>query len=120
MQALPDYISRGQIDNIISSVGEEIADALLEEVFQIFSEDSAVSIKEFDQYFDQGDLVSFKKTAHHLKGASINLGMEEIGSICVQLENYSGEFPTPEIRVLLDSLFEKLKTLNTWISTAFQ
>ncbi|MCO4781244.1 MAG: Hpt domain-containing protein [Candidatus Cloacimonetes bacterium] len=119
MKELPDYISRGQIDNIISSVGEEIADTLLEEVFQIFSEDSRTSIEKFNQFFDQGDLMAFQKTAHHLKGAAINLGLDEVGSICMQFENYTGELPSSEIRVVLDDLINKLRVLNEWISTAF-
>jgi HPt (histidine-containing phosphotransfer) domain-containing protein len=120
MQELPDSISKAQIDNIISSVGEEIAESLLEEVFQFFSEDSAVSIKKFNQYFDQGDLVQLQKTAHHLKGAAMNLGMDSISSICIKLEKFSGDLPCPKVRVLLDDLFGQLEIVNEWISTAFQ
>lgn len=119
MQELPDYISKIQIDNIINSVGEDIADSLLQEIFQVFAEDSLVSINKFNQYFEQGDLESLKKTAHHLKGASMNLGLDAIASICLKLENHSNDLPSSEVRSLLDDLFEKLTILNCWIATAF-
>ena len=81
MQNLPEYISKSQIDNIIDSVGEDVAEAILDEIFHVFSEDSLSTLNSLEKAYDQASSDDLNKAAHHLKGAAINLGLNEIFSI---------------------------------------
>ncbi|MCJ8345141.1 Hpt domain-containing protein [bacterium] len=119
MKNLPDFISEDQINNIIDSVGEDIAHELLKEVFAVYSEDALVIMKRFEDSIHDKDLQEFHKVAHHLKGASSNLGLNEIAALCQFLEKYTGAFPSSEITTSIQDLTLKFDALNVWIAEAF-
>lgn len=68
---------------------EELRDILEEEfpaLVSTYVQDSAVRVKDMQDAFVRGDMEALRKSAHSLKGASANLGLELLTDLCRELE----------------------------------
>jgi HPt (histidine-containing phosphotransfer) domain-containing protein len=93
--------------------------SLLEEEFPIlvntFIENSNQLLKKLPQLLDEGDIKTFIRHVHSLKGSSRNLGAEHLADLCLNYENLAnqGKFDhiDPQftaIRTELDKVSESL------------
>jgi HPt (histidine-containing phosphotransfer) domain-containing protein len=60
-----------------------------QELLQIFLEDSRQHLDVLRQAIAQSNLPQIKRTTHHLKGSSANVGAKRVGAIAMQIENYA-------------------------------
>lgn len=63
---------------------------ILEEEFpalvQTYIQDSAIRVQDMQSAFGRADANALRKASHSLKGASANLGLEYLSSLCCELE----------------------------------
>jgi HPt (histidine-containing phosphotransfer) domain-containing protein len=64
-------------------------DEFLREIAGIFLEDTPLRIKELDQSLAAGDLPTFTRAAHSIKGSSANLGAIGLRAVAEKLEHQS-------------------------------
>jgi len=64
-------------------------DEFLREITGIFLEDTPMRIAELDHSLKVGDVVSFTRAAHSIKGSSSNLGAAALRSVSEKLETLS-------------------------------
>ncbi|PCJ17914.1 MAG: hypothetical protein COB02_12670 [Candidatus Cloacimonadota bacterium] len=76
-------------------------------------------INRLNKACESSDPIELGKAAHHLKGASLNLGLNEISAICLKLENSSKNLSKDEIKSFIQDLSNKLEVFNQWAKTAF-
>ncbi|MBC7368636.1 MAG: Hpt domain-containing protein [Undibacterium sp.] len=64
-------------------------DEFLREIITIFLEDTPQRIAELDQCFAAGDIPTFTRAAHSIKGSSSNLGTLRLRALAEKLEHDS-------------------------------
>jgi HPt (histidine-containing phosphotransfer) domain-containing protein len=91
-------------------------DAFLREIAGIFVEDTPKRIAEIDQSLAAGDLATFVRAAHTIKGASANLGAAALRAVAEQLEQRAKKDGLGDVAGLIAEL--KTEFANT--QTALQ
>lgn len=76
------------IDNL-RALGAEGDDSFLKEIIAIFIDDTPIRLAELRQAFDAGDLPSFTRAAHSIKGSASNLGAARLRGLAEKLEHSS-------------------------------
>jgi two-component system, sensor histidine kinase and response regulator len=62
---------------------------MAQEVIDVFVYDAAQSLDELGRAIQAGDAPNCERLAHRLKGSSLNLGIDELGSLARSLEEKS-------------------------------
>jgi len=62
-------------------------DEFLREIAGIFLEDTPLRMNELDQSLAAGDIATFTRAAHSIKGSSANLGALALRAVAEKLEN---------------------------------
>lgn len=84
----PVIIDLQAIENLRAlNPGDE--DAFLQEIVNIFLEDTPQRIAELDQSLTEGDVTRFARAAHSIKGSSANLGAEALRTASEKLEHHA-------------------------------
>lgn len=75
------YLDEGLLEEL-----REILDEEFPALVSTYVQDSAVRVLDMQAAFARGDTEALRKSAHSLKGASANLGLEVLTDLCRQLE----------------------------------
>jgi len=76
--------------NIVQSLkelGGDDGDDFFKEIIDLYKEQYPVLLKQIKDYLLNKDYINLSKSAHALKGASLNIGAKEIASICKTIES---------------------------------
>jgi len=73
----------------LRALSPDDSDAFLKEILSIYLDDTPNRLAELRASRDRGDVVSFTRAAHSIKGSSSNVGAAELRAIAEKLENYA-------------------------------
>ena len=73
----------------LRALSPDDADAFLSEIIGIFIEDTPSRIEELRTSRVNGDIPTFTRAAHSIKGSSSNLGAAQLRAVAEQLEHHS-------------------------------
>lgn len=91
--------------------------AFEQELLQIFMEDSHEQLGRLSAAWADGDLNQVRQVAHHIKGASANVGAIAIAHWASQIEAAARSSTADPIAAALDELSQSLQQLEQYIST---
>ncbi|URR34517.1 Hpt domain-containing protein [Thermosynechococcus sp. HN-54] len=83
------------------------------ELLQTFVEDAQQRLEALAEAVNQGNVDQIKRDAHHLKGASGNVGISAMQSVAAQLEQST----TPETLAQAKTLVEELQRLFATVAS---
>ena len=75
------YLDEGLLEEL-----REILDEEFPALVSTYVQDSVVRVQDMQAAYTRGDAEALRKSAHSLKGASANLGLEVLTDLCRQLE----------------------------------
>lgn len=70
----------------LKELGGDDGDDFLKEILSLYSEQYPVLLGQIKNYLICSDYNNLSKSAHSLKGASLNIGAKELASICKTIE----------------------------------
>ncbi len=70
----------------LKELGGDDGNEFLKEILDLYSEQYPVLLEQIKDYLLKSDYNNLSKSAHALKGASLNIGAKEIASICKTIE----------------------------------
>lgn len=110
-----------QVQMLISSGGDDAAD-LIEEILELFKEESTENLASMEASRKAGDSAQLGKSAHALAGSSANIGATQLWQSAKNLENSTKEGCCPPAEVLdeLRSLYEETITVFNRIRSDLQ
>ncbi len=85
---------------------------LLNELLNMFYEDSKAKLKEIKEAIENKDYEKLRELAHAVKGASANIGLTDIYEICLELENMAKKKDISGSDKLYSKLKENIKALG--------
>lgn len=80
-------------------------DSFFKEIIELYVEQYPDLLDKIKSALSNGDFVNVSKSAHALKGASLNIGAKKLAEICLQIETNSSS----EKSVCLDELLHNLE-----------
>ncbi|MCU0548298.1 MAG: response regulator [Leptolyngbya sp. Prado105] len=90
------------------------------ELLQIFAEDSQAHLDAARTALDREDTIALSHEAHHIKGASANVGLYEIKSVASMLEDQALNNDLTQASMLIVKLAELLVALNRFLTSQKQ
>ena len=106
----PPILDQESIANL-RALSPDDGDVFLREIVGIFLEDTPVRIAELHSGQAKGDVASFSRAAHSVKGSSSNLGAMELRAVAERLEHMakqSGFAGVDPVIVELESAFARV------------
>lgn len=96
----------------LKELGGDDGDEFLKEILDLYSEQYPILLSQIKEYLGKSDYINLSKSAHALKGASLNIGAKEIASICklIEINSKSG---------ILDGYKELIANLESVHSLTF-
>ncbi|WP_055077557.1 Hpt domain-containing protein [Pseudanabaena sp. 'Roaring Creek'] len=85
------------------------------DVLRVYIEDISQRIESIRKAIANDDLPKLMGAAHHIKGASGNVGALQIQSLAVQLEKLGELQDQGAISVIIDEMLEKIKVVEQFI-----
>ena len=85
---------------------------LLNELLNMFYEDSKAKVKEIEEAIKNKDYERLRELAHSVKGASANIGLTDIYEICLELENMAKKKDLSGSDKLYSKLKENIEALG--------
>jgi len=70
----------------LKELGGDDGEDFLKEILSLYSEQYPVLLEQIKNYQINSDYINLSKSAHSLKGASLNIGAKEMASICKSIE----------------------------------
>ena len=67
-------------------IGEQTDPGFLQQVLEMFMKQAPENIGEISNFLDRGDFTGMWKTAHKLKGTSLNIGAARMAEICKEIK----------------------------------
>ncbi|HEY9762155.1 MAG TPA: Hpt domain-containing protein [Trichocoleus sp.] len=89
--------------------------AFEQELLQLFLEDSLEQMNYLQQAWDQENLPNIRQIAHHIKGASANVGATQISQSAAQIEIAARDGLTENILIPLEELSQSLNRLKLYL-----
>ena len=86
------------------------SEELLNEIMDVFVENTAENIEKLEKMFQENDLDSAAQVAHSIKGSSGNITSDAMFQVAIKLEEYCKEGHLEKAR----EEFENLKELFRW------
>ena len=80
-----DLIDFNIIQNL-KELGGDDGDEFFKEIIGLYKEQYPVLLLQIKNYLNNKDYQNLSKSAHALKGASLNIGAKEIASVCKTIE----------------------------------
>lgn len=68
------------------NIGKQTDPGFLQQVLEMFMKQAPQNISEISDFLDRGDFTGMWKTAHKLKGTSLNIGAARMAEICREIE----------------------------------
>jgi HPt (histidine-containing phosphotransfer) domain-containing protein len=91
------------IDNL-RALDPDGGDTFLREIIAIFIEDTPKRIADIDQSLAAGDVPTFARAAHTIKGASSNVGAVVLRAVAEQLEHRAKKDGLADVAALIAEL----------------
>jgi len=70
----------------LKELGGDDGGEFFKEIIDLYKEQYPILLKQMKDYFINEDFNNLSKSAHALKGASLNIGAKELASICKTIE----------------------------------
>lgn len=86
------------------------------ELLQTFVEDAQQRLQALADAVNQGNLEQIKRDAHHLKGASGNVGISAMQTVAAQLEQSTTPETLPQAKTLVEELQRLFATVASEVS----
>ena len=81
-------------------IGEQTDPGFLQQVLEMFMKQAPENIGEISNFLDRGDFTGMWKTAHKLKGTSLNIGAALMAEGCKEIEKKGRNLETNGLQVL--------------------
>jgi len=88
----------------LRALDPENGDDFLREIIGIFIDDTPQRIAELDKSLAVGDLATFARAAHSIKGASSNLGASILRATAEQIEHRAREGNLAEVSPMVEAV----------------
>ena len=95
-------------------------DEFLREIITIYLDDTPQRITELEQSMVRGDVATFTRAAHSVKGSSANLGAMAVRQVAEQLEHRSHKQGLADVGALLTTLKEQFEVARIEFSKLLQ
>ncbi|PTX94241.1 Hpt domain-containing protein [Opitutus sp. ER46] len=79
-------------------------DEFLREIAGIYLDDTPVRLAELDRSLAAGDIPTFTRAAHSIKGSSGNVGATDVRTVAERLEHHSREHGLADVAPLIAEL----------------
>ncbi|HEY9881133.1 MAG TPA: Hpt domain-containing protein [Leptolyngbyaceae cyanobacterium] len=89
--------------------------AFEQELLQLFIEDSLAQLTHLQQAWSQENFPGMRRIAHHIKGASANVGAVQISQSAAQIELAARDAVKASIQVPLEELTRSLHRLQHYL-----
>lgn len=86
------------------------------ELLQAFVEDAQERLKALADAVNQGNIEQIKRDAHHLKGASGNVGISAMQTVAAQLEQSTSPDTLAQAKTLVEELQRLFATVASEVS----
>lgn len=86
------------------------------EVLQAYVEDILQRIEKIREAIANNDRIQMMREAHHIKGASSNVGALQIQALAIQLEKLEQSQRSEELLKIIDAMLEKMKDVELFIT----
>jgi HPt (histidine-containing phosphotransfer) domain-containing protein len=93
----------------LKELGGDDGDVFFKEIIELYKEQYPKLLFQMKDYLRAEDFENLSKSAHALKGASLNIGAKEIASICKTIEINAKS----DIREGYATLVENLETIHS-------
>jgi HPt (histidine-containing phosphotransfer) domain-containing protein len=70
----------------LKDLGGDDGDEFFKEIIDLYKEQYPILLQQIKNYLNNQDYVNLSKSAHALKGASLNIGAKELASVCKTIE----------------------------------
>jgi HPt (histidine-containing phosphotransfer) domain-containing protein len=70
----------------LKDLGGDDGDEFLKEIIDLYKEQYPILLRQIKNFLDNKDYENLSKSAHALKGASLNIGAKELASVCKNIE----------------------------------
>jgi HPt (histidine-containing phosphotransfer) domain-containing protein len=100
----------------LRSLSPDDNDVFLVEIIGIFLEDMPLRIADLHASFAAGDITSFTRTAHTIKGSASNLGAAQLRAIAESLEHHSRQQGLSGLDAQISELQETFARAHTELS----
>ncbi|RLB14131.1 MAG: hypothetical protein DRG35_05855 [Deltaproteobacteria bacterium] len=98
-----------QIQNLADNLGLDVED--FNEVFEIYRETTSSDLEELKRALDQGDAEKVHQKAHSIKGASGNLGLNELFELAKEIDDSARVNSLNGLESLVQAFYEKYERL---------
>lgn len=99
---MSEPISRAYLATLFEMVGGDVA--WLADLLDMYVADTTEKLSEADQAVGAGDNEALKKVAHTMKGTSVNIGANTMGSLCERLQRMATTGETGGAPALLQEI----------------
>ena len=99
-----------EIEILAKNVGLEVEDFY--EIFEIYMNTTASDLEGLKTALENGDAQGVRERAHSIKGASGNLGFNELYYLAKEIDELAREASLSAVEDLVRSLSEKYKNLT--------
>jgi HPt (histidine-containing phosphotransfer) domain-containing protein len=70
----------------LKDLGGDDGDEFFKEIIDLYKEQYPILLGQIKNFLDNKDYLNLSKSAHALKGASLNIGAKELASVCKTIE----------------------------------
>ena len=111
--------AEGQKPMDLKSIGEDLGleEAEFLEIVELFIDTADADLQRLRQALSQGDILVINEAAHSLKGSSGNLGFTDIYTLSKEIEAATRENALARIGPILESITEKMETIQKALNT---
>ncbi len=102
------------------NIGKQTDPGFLQQVLEMFMKQAPENIKEIFDCLDRGDFTGMWKTAHKLKGTSLNIGAARMADICREIEKKGRNLETAGLMGLAMQLESDYRSTLSELKAMFQ
>ena len=104
----------------LMDIGKQTDPGFLQQVLEMFMKQAPENIEEIRQSLERGDFAAMWKTAHKLKGTSLNIGAARLSELCREIEKKGRNLETSGLHGLTMQLENDYKTTIQELKNLFQ
>ncbi|MFZ4589776.1 MAG: Hpt domain-containing protein [Ignavibacteria bacterium] len=93
----------------LRELGGDDDDGFIKEIFELYKEQYPILLAQIKNHLSNEDYTNLSKSAHALKGASLNIGAKELASVCKTIEINAKS----DIQHGFNELISKLETIHS-------
>ncbi len=103
-----------ELEHAAESIG--ISVEVYKRLCRTFIDESEKDLLKLESCINRGRTVEVEETAHHIKGAAINLDFSRLSAAALEIESGSGNLSQVELRNLFKNLEMEFNKIKTWYS----